>query len=185
MKIGPRDFLAMPWKNGQGVTHEITREPAGGERFLWRLSLAEVAASGDFSLFPGYDRIIALVAGEGMELEFEEAPVKQLNRPFEPFEFRGEWHCRSRLLGGPCRDLNLMVDRSRAVGKAARLVLDGATRTRDVGEGWLLAYCAEGEIEIDGERAVAGEVLKLGSGRHGIAGRGLALAMTVQVLPGK
>jgi len=185
MKIAPRDFLAMPWKNGQGVTHEIAREPAGGEKFLWRLSLAEVPASGDFSLFPGYDRIIALVEGEGMELKFDEAATKRLDRPFEPFGFRGEWHCRSRLLGGPCRDLNLMVDRSRAVGKAERLVLDAATIRRNVGEGWLFAYCAEGEIEIGGERAVAGEVLKLGSGRHGIAGRGLAVVMTVHVLSGQ
>ena len=182
MKIAARDFLAMPWKNGQGVTREIAREPAGGERFLWRLSLAEVAVSGDFSLFPGYDRIIALVAGAGMELEFEEAPAKRLDRPFEPFGFRGEWHCRSRLLGGPCRDLNLMVDRSRAVGKAERLVLTAAAIRRNAGEGWLFAYCAEGEIEIGGERAVAGEVLKLGSGRHGIAGRGLAVVMTVDML---
>ena len=185
MKIAPRDFLAMPWKNGQGVTHEIAREPAGGERFLWRLSLAEVAASGDFSLFPGCDRIIALVAGEGMELEFEKAPMKRLDRPFEPFGFRGEWHCRSRLLGGSCRDLNLMVDRNRAVGKAEHLVLDATTVQRDVGEGWLLAYCAHGEIEIGGEPAAAGEVLRRGSGRHGIAGRGLALAMTVHIISGQ
>jgi environmental stress-induced protein Ves len=184
MKIAPREFRSMPWKNGQGVTHEIAREPAAGN-FLWRLSLAEVAASGDFSLFPGYDRTIALVAGDGMELEFEEAPTKRLERLLEPFGFRGEWHCRSRLLGGPCRDLNLMVDRSRATGKAERLALEGATILRDVADGWLLAYCAEGEIAIDGWRAAAGETLKLGSGRHAIAGRGLALAMSVHILRGR
>ena len=185
MKIGSLDFLAMPWKNGQGVTHEIAREPAGGEKFLWRLSLAEVAASGDFSLFPGYDRIIALVEGEGMELKFEEAPMKRLDRPLEPFGFQGEWHCRSRLLGGPCRDLNLMVDRGRAAGKAERLVLGAATIRRDVVEGWLLAYCAEGEIEIGGEQAAAGEVLKLESGHHRIVGHGLALVMTIRALGGR
>jgi environmental stress-induced protein Ves len=182
MKIGPQDFRSMPWKNGQGVTHEIAREPALAENFLWRLSLAEVAASGDFSLFPGYDRTIALIAGDGMALDFEEAPAKRLDRPLEPFDFRGEWHCRSRLLSGPCRDLNLMVDRSRAVGMAERLALKTETVRRDIGEGWLLAYCAQGEIEIDGERAAAGEVLKFGAGRHIVAGRGLALAMTVHML---
>ncbi len=175
----------MPWKNGQGVTHEIAREPATAENFLWRLSLAEVAASGDFSQFPGYDRTIALIAGDGMALEFEEAPGKRLDRPLEPFYFRGEWHCRGRLLGGPCRDLNLMVDRSRAKGKAERLALEGTTIPRDVADGWLLAYCAEGEIVVDGERAVAGEAIKLGSGCHGIAGRGLALAMEVHILRGR
>ena len=185
MRIAARDFRSMPWKNGQGVTHEIACEPAAGDGFLWRLSLAEVAVSGDFSLFPGYDRTIALIAGDGMQLDFEEAPAKRLDRPLEPFDFRGEWHCRCRLLGGPCRDFNLMVDRSQATGKAERLALDGATVSRDVAEGWLLAFCAEGEIAIAGERAAAGDALKLGSGRHEIAGRGLALAMAVHILRGR
>jgi len=182
MRIAAREFRSMPWKNGQGVTHEIAREPAEAENFLWRLSLAEVATSGDFSLFPGYDRTIALIAGDGVELDFEEAPVKRLDRPLEPFNFRGEWHCHSRLLGGPCRDLNLMVDRGRATGKAERLALDGAAILREVGDGWLLAYRAQGEIAIDGERAVACEALKFGPGRHAITGRGLALVMEVLIL---
>ena len=185
MSIAVGDFRSMPWKNGQGITHEIAREPAGIENFLWRLSLAEVAASGDFSLFPGYDRTIALIAGEGMELDFEEAPAKRLDRPLEPFDFRGEWRCRSRLLGGPCRDLNLMVERSRARSMTERLALDGSQVMREVTDGWLLAYCAEGGLAIDGELAAAGEALKLGSGRHAIAGRGLGLAMTVHILRGK
>lgn len=185
MRIAIRDFRSMPWKNGQGITHEIAREPAGVENFLWRLSLAEVAASGDFSLFPGYDRTIALIAGEGMELDFDEAPAKRLDRLLEPFDFRGEWHCRSRLLGGPCRDLNLMVDRSRAKGKAEPLVLDGSPVMREVADGWLLVYCTEGDIVVGGERAAAGEALKLGSGRHQIAGLGLGLAMKIDMLRGK
>jgi hypothetical protein len=79
----------------------------------------------------------------------------------------------------------LMVDRSQAAGEAERLVLDAATIRRDIGAGWLLAYCAEGVMEINDRRAAAGEVLKLGSGRHGITGRGLALVMMVHMLPGQ
>jgi environmental stress-induced protein Ves len=185
MRISPADFVAMPWKNGQGVTHEIAREPASGAHFIWRLSLAEVEASGDFSLFPGYDRTIALVSGDGMELAFEEAPAKRLDRPMEPFAFRGEWHCRNRLLGGPCRDLNLMVDRARASSDAECLVLDGGLVPRHVAHGWLLAYCAAGEVAIGAERAKAGEVLKLGAGRHDVAVKGSALVMAVHMLRGR
>jgi len=64
MRIRAADYRAMAWKNGQGMTREIAREPGDGD-FLWRLSIAEVAASGDFSLFPGYDRTITLIEGAG------------------------------------------------------------------------------------------------------------------------
>jgi environmental stress-induced protein Ves len=74
----------MPWRNGQGMTREIAREPAAGENFLWRLSIAEIAASCDFSLFPGYDRTIALIEGAGMLLEFAEAPTRCIERCFGP-----------------------------------------------------------------------------------------------------
>ena len=56
MRIRAADYRAMAWKNGQGMTREIAREPGDGD-FLWRLSIAEVAASGDFSLrFVGQSR---------------------------------------------------------------------------------------------------------------------------------
>jgi len=58
MRLQSSGYRAMVWKNGQGITHEIAREPALGDAFLWRLSIAEVAADGDFSLFPGADRTI-------------------------------------------------------------------------------------------------------------------------------
>ena len=116
MRIRAADYRAMAWKNGQGMTREIAREPGDGD-FLWRLSIAEVAASGDFSLFPGYDRTITLIEGAGMRLAFEEAPEKAILKRFEPFDFSGDWHCRCSLVAGPVRDFNLMVDRGRAQGR--------------------------------------------------------------------
>ena len=109
-------YRSMAWKNGQGITHEIAREPARGESFLWRLSIAEVAADGDFSLFPGCDRTITLIQGPGMELDFDEAPAKRIDRPFMPFDFAGDWHCRCRLIDGPIRDFNLIHDRDACRG---------------------------------------------------------------------
>ncbi|HEY8013105.1 MAG TPA: HutD family protein, partial [Dongiaceae bacterium] len=93
MRIRAADYRAMAWKNGQGMTREIAREPGEGD-FLWRLSIAEVAASGDFSLFPGYDRTITLIEGAGIRLAFAEAPEKAILTRFEPFDFSGDWHCR-------------------------------------------------------------------------------------------
>jgi environmental stress-induced protein Ves len=184
MRLPAAGYRAMAWKNGQGITHEIAREPAAGEDFLWRLSIAEVAASGDFSLFPGYQRTITLIEGAGMRLAFAEAPEKSIARRLEPFAFSGDWHCRCTLLAGPVRDFNLMVDRSRARGATEVMSLDRTPQARVIESGWLLVYCAEGNLEAGGFPATAGDTIQLGPGRHEIAGEGRALVMSVHMLWG-
>ena len=56
-------------------TTEIAIYPEGaglsGAGFIWRVSIAEVAVDGPFSRFPGYDRHIMTIAGNGMMLEAE------------------------------------------------------------------------------------------------------------------
>ncbi|HEU4539125.1 MAG TPA: HutD family protein, partial [Polyangiaceae bacterium] len=61
---------AQPWKNGGGTTREIAAMPpdAGTSGFAWRVSVAEIARPGPFSAFPGVDRQIVLLAGEGVRL---------------------------------------------------------------------------------------------------------------------
>ena len=173
-------YRAMAWKNGQGVTREIAREPASGDSFLWRLSIAEVAADGAFSLFPGVDRTITLIQGAGMELDFAEAPAKRIDRPFMPFDFSGDWHCRCRLIDGPIRDFNLMVDRSTMRAETRVLRLAGTPVEANVTEGRLLVYCGEGRLSAGGFTAEAGDTLSLGPGRHAIAGPG-ALGLVIRL----
>jgi environmental stress-induced protein Ves len=60
--IPPSAFVTMPWKNGGGITHEILKQEHGG-KLLWRLSIAEVASDGPFSLFPGLSRILTVIEG--------------------------------------------------------------------------------------------------------------------------
>ncbi|HSY89352.1 MAG TPA: HutD family protein [Verrucomicrobiae bacterium] len=185
MRIRAADYRAMAWKNGQGMTREIAREPGEGD-FLWRLSIAEVATSGDFSLFPGYDRTITLIEGAGMRLAFEAAPEKAILRRFEPFDFSGDWHCHCSLAAGPVRDFNLMVDRERARGKTEALRLDGRPVERSVDSGWLLIYCAEGALSAGGFAAGAGDTIRLESGPHEIVGgNAIALVMSVHMLRGR
>ena len=58
-----RDRVVSPWKNGGGTTTEVAAFPPGAplENFGWRVSIAQVARSGPFSLFPGIDRTLALL----------------------------------------------------------------------------------------------------------------------------
>jgi environmental stress-induced protein Ves len=107
----------MPWRNGGGTTTEIAIAPEGaavsGARFLYRVSIADVATDGPFSRFLGYDRHIMLLAGAGMTLDGGAHGRIDL-RPFEARAFSGDWAIEGTLVAGPVRDFNLMVDRARA-----------------------------------------------------------------------
>ena len=186
MRLQASGYRAMPWKNGQGITHEIAREPATGEGFLWRLSIAEVAADGDFSLFPGIERTISLIEGAGMELDFAQAPGKRIDQIFQPFDFSGDWHCRCRLIDGPIRDFNLMVDRARMKAETSVLRPNNAPFEADIGDGRLLVYCGAGQVSAGGFSAGAGETLSLGPGRYRIEGdHATALVMRLYMLRGR
>lgn len=106
----------MPWKNGLGSTVELAIHPPGAtlQSFDWRLSMADVAADGDFSSFPGYDRSLMLARGRGLELSFDAASAAQrLQAPGAVAEFSGDWATHCRLLDGPVRDFNVMSARGR------------------------------------------------------------------------
>ncbi|MEV3856226.1 HutD family protein [Streptomyces sp. NPDC050095] len=92
---------AVAWKNGGGVTREIACAPdgAGMDDFLWRASLAEVAADGPFSAFPGVDRTLTMVEGDGMELTVD-GVATLVESPGEPRDFAGDVATHCRLLGG-------------------------------------------------------------------------------------
>lgn len=110
------DLRAAPWKNGGGVTYELAAFPngAGFEDFVWRLSLAQVAADGPFSAFPGIDRTLTLIEGAGIALDFSGAAVT-LAPGAAPFAFPGEAPVVGRLVEGAILDFNVMTRRGRAV----------------------------------------------------------------------
>jgi environmental stress-induced protein Ves len=114
-KVTPDDHLVMPWKNGLGTTREIAIDPPGASMadagFCWRLSIADVAQSGPFSSFPGIDRTIMVIKGNGMVLRVAGQPSRRLAR-FEPFAFSGDAATACELIDGPIQDFNLMVRRS-------------------------------------------------------------------------
>jgi environmental stress-induced protein Ves len=116
--LSPADYRRMPWKNGGGQTHEIAVHPdgAGSAAFAWRVSVAEVAQDGPFSRFPGVDRTLVLLAGNGIRLEGAGAPL-DLRTPYEPITFTGEAELDCKLADGPVRDFNLMVRRTAATGE--------------------------------------------------------------------
>nr|WP_314477022.1 HutD family protein [uncultured Pseudomonas sp.] len=103
-----RDYPRMAWKNGGGFTEEVTRDQGEGlDGFGWRLSIADIQASGGFSSFVGYQRIITVLQGGGMCLRVDGHPSRAL-LAFDPFAFDGASAVECELIGGPIRDFNLI-----------------------------------------------------------------------------
>ena len=111
--IPANEYRRERWKNGAGWTREILRWPMESEDWDWRLSIAEVDKEGPFSAFPGVDRELVLLAGEGMRLLFEDGEVAELQPPHDRVRFAGERTVRSELVAGPTQDFNLMWKRDR------------------------------------------------------------------------
>jgi environmental stress-induced protein Ves len=111
--IPATEYRRERWKNGLGWTREVLRWPIDAEQWDWRISIAEVDKGGPFSSFPGVDRELVLLSGEGMRLNFEDGEVVELHPPHDRYRFAGERALEAELLAGPTQDFNLMWRRDR------------------------------------------------------------------------
>lgn len=169
-RLSPCHYRVMPWKNGGGTTTELYAEAAppglAGVAFLWRVSIAEVAADGPFSLFAGVDRHIMAIAGPGMVLEGGPAGPIDVTRPFTPRKFSGDWPIVSRLIAGPIRDFNLMSLRSHVGSRLSCLGPQRAFRLGGTAGRSVFAHLISGELVADGEPLQAGDSLVLPPGER-------------------
>lgn len=146
----------MPWKNGRGVTTEIAIYPPSAtvEDFAWRVSSATVGEDGAFSKFPGCTRDLAIIEGDGLELQIGERTLTVANE--ETVRFDGDDGVTSRLLGSKVRDLNLIFRKDLFEGRLE-------IRRDDWGEklapGTYLLYVIRGELEANAATVKTGEAL--------------------------
>jgi environmental stress-induced protein Ves len=158
-----RDFVPKPWKNGLGVTREIHIHPEGAnfetDNFLWRLSSADVTAGGPFSFFPGYDRSLFLLSGEGLDLELRGVKVS-LAAPFSSIRFKGEDEVMCSLPGGPCTDFNIFCSRKGVSCEYRRIPVREMKKRLFLLGDWTVLFCFRGGVtaEWDEERADLGEM---------------------------
>lgn len=128
--LKPEDFKVTPWKNGSGTTAEIAVEPAGAsldsEGLLWRLSHAQIAESGEFSLFPGFDRFLTLTQGKEATLTGAE---KIRLCPGDVHHFSGDHGMHAELTNGPVADLGLVYRRGKVQAEMAVLDFTGKARS--------------------------------------------------------
>ena len=146
------DLQALLWKNGGGVTREIARKEVGGE-IEWRLSIADVAAEGPFSAFPGMQRILTVIDGPGMLLDRPNLQALAANL-FEPVAFAGDEPINGLLPHGPCRDFNVIWNPEFA---SASVTVAKGQPNQDIKRtgGNIGILCLAGNVQLSGGNGLA------------------------------
>lgn len=145
------DLTPKPWKNGGGTTTEIAVSPegAGFDDFDWRLSVAEVASDGPFSLFPGIDRTLTVIEGEGLVMTVEGRGMVTLTAASAPLSFPGDVPVSASLAKGPIRDFNVMTRRGRFGHQVTRHDLAAGRLALPQGDLRLVVALGAGSIRHD------------------------------------
>jgi len=110
--IPANEYQRVRWKNGLGWTREIVRVPDVDD-WDWRLSIAEIERDAEFSAFPGIDRELVLLSGNGLRIVFDDGDTHTLLPPHDQLRFAGERKARGELVDGSTHDFNLMWRRER------------------------------------------------------------------------
>ena len=128
------ELKAEPWHNGGGVTREIVRQGAADGSWDWRVSIADVTKAGDFSPFPGMERVLTVIEGDLLLLTVDGA--EQPLEKYRPFRFDGGAATTAKLPTGDIRDLNV-ITRSGAFKAYASIIELSKKRAHPVFEGQL------------------------------------------------
>lgn len=105
------DYVETNWRNGLGKTLELWKSPADStnESFDWRISIAAIDASNDFSLYNNYNRSITQLNGGQMELYDENLQFRHRLKIFEPYFFSGADKIFCELTLPQAHDFNVMT----------------------------------------------------------------------------
>lgn len=153
--IGAADYKVMPWKNGGGTTTEIAVFPEGAplSDFDWRISMAHVGADGPFSAFPGIDRTLSVLTGNGIRLAFDDGETVSLDRSTLPFFFAADRGVEGVLVDGPIDDLNVMSRRGAWSHGVERLT--GGSHEVTTERGLLVLVARQGDWQVNGTALAA------------------------------
>jgi len=168
------DYTQQHWRNGKGFTRQIAIEPPdadfGNADFLYRLSSAEIRTNGDFSLFPGYDRILVLLAGHGISLSMETKDFSRLLKTREVLRFSGSVATHCDLLDGPVKDFNVFYRADQMQATADVIAFD---QERELfwspRRGWNFLFAVDGQCEFDTQVVFAGETVVLGATHEAVS----------------
>lgn len=156
--IRAADCKVMPWKNGGGTTTEIAVSPEGAslDNFDWRISMAHVAQDGPFSAFPGIDRTLCVLTGNGIRLAFGDGAAVMLERASGPYFFAADRAVDGELIDGEIDDLNVMSRRGRWQHEVQRFSSPGQ-QAFAVDTGLVVAFAHQGDWRANGSLLMPGD----------------------------
>lgn len=194
--IPANEYRRERWRNQFGWTREIVRmrrdgdgpdRATEGEDWDWRLSIAEIERDAPFSAFPGIDRELVLLSGNGLRLRFADGEAHELLPPHDKLRFAGEREVTGELLDGLTHDFNLMWRRERVRAELWHRPLVGPMVIfAEPGHTWAVHLLA-GQAHFTDESGLpplqAGDTAILSAGsqrlRHVLEGGGEALLVRV------
>lgn len=148
------DLVAVPWRNGQGVTRDVVTHLGPDGALRWQVSIAELVRDGEFSDYAGFDRVFTPVLGNGIALSHDGGPFAACPM-LVPHGFAGERRTLCRVAGGPGRALNVIT--ARGCHQAAVTVLrvePGAMLDGDVLHCWSGGLVADDLVARPGDSLV-------------------------------
>jgi environmental stress-induced protein Ves len=150
------ELRSEPWRNDGGVTRELASHPKAASAqdgaWDWRVSIADVSKAGDFSAFPGMERVLTVIDGELLLLTVDgaEHPLEK----YRPFRFSGEADAHGALPTGDIRDLNV-ITRSGSFKGFTSIIELSKKRAHPVFEGQL-AVLLQGQATVSAGAVSAG-----------------------------
>ncbi|WP_104134934.1 HutD family protein [Cryobacterium sp. Y62] len=173
----------VPWRNGGGTTREVASFPAGAVDFDWRISIANVTAAGDFSTFPGVDRILTVIEGELMVVTVD--GTEHAMEQYRPFRFSGDSVTSCALPVGDTKDLNVMA-RQGVVKGFLSIVELSKKRTQPVfNDQFALLLKGNAVVTAGGEEAKLGplDTVRGDDPVPEVLGRGFLAVITLEAVP--
>ena len=160
--IAQKDYVRMAWKNGLGHTEQIAIWPPESkfplDKFDWRLSSATISSSNSFSNFPGYDRWLTVIEGNGVRLG------NQILRYGECVHFSGEMPVTCELIQEPVVDLGIIFDRSKLTVKMEFVRSGPGSYSPAVPGDFDLFFVSRGQLSCGSTSAQMGETLFVENG---------------------
>lgn len=141
------DLTPAPWKNGLGITREIRRYERNAQ-LAARLSIADVEEDCAFSQFPGLQRILTVLTGDGFQLTGDGMDVEA--RPLRPLPFSGDTPLKCSLHDGPVRDFNVIYAPDLCEVSVEMLGATSERRMVSADHSSLALFCVEGACDIGG-----------------------------------
>ncbi|MDQ0867680.1 environmental stress-induced protein Ves [Arthrobacter sp. V1I9] len=105
------DLKPQSWRNGGGVTRQLATHPKAASTqdgsWDWQVSIADVSKAGDYSPFPGMERVLTVIDGELLLLTVDgaEHPLEK----YRAFRFPGGASTHASLPTGDIRNLNVIT----------------------------------------------------------------------------